>query len=74
MLVIFIDWTFDLLMICMVKAVKKYDWKDWFLNKISKMFAGKWKLIETEGRENFLKVEIKINYKYFIFAVMLNKL
>ena len=38
------------------------------------MFAGKWTLIETEGRENFLKVEIKNNFKCFIFALILNKL
>ena len=29
------------------------------------MFAGKWKLIETEGKDDFLKVEIKINYYFF---------
>ena len=45
-----------------------------FLNKIWKMFTGKWKLIETEGKENFLKVEIKIGHDFFIFALMLNKL
>ena len=32
-----------------------------FLNKIWKMFAEKWKLTETEGKENFLKGEIKID-------------
>ena len=37
------------------------------------MFAGKWKLIETEGKEDFLKVEIKINYNLFKFALMLKK-